>query len=69
MFAELFAIDLSEQQKLDADLKAIQQIKVTGNLNIAEGTTMVFINGKMKERVLDYLKGTVKILLFYFVLI
>ena len=29
------AIDLSKQQKLDADLKAIQHVNFIGNLNIA----------------------------------
>ena len=37
------AIDLSKQQALDADLKAIQQINFTGNLNREEGATMFFI--------------------------
>ena len=37
------AIDLSKQQKLDADPKALQQINFTGNLNRAEGATMFFI--------------------------
>ena len=33
---KLIAIDLSKQQKLDADPKAIQQINYTGNLDKAE---------------------------------
>ena len=40
---ELIAIDLSKQQVLDADSKAIQQIKFIGNLKQAENTTMLFI--------------------------
>ena len=40
---ELIAINLGKQQNLDRDLKAIQQIKFTGNLNRAEGATMFFI--------------------------
>ena len=63
------AIDLSKQQKLDADPKALQQINFTGNLNRAEGATMFFIIEEAKETVLDFSKGTVKVLWFYFVLI
>ena len=32
----MIAIDLSKQQKLNADPKAIQQINFTGNLNRGE---------------------------------
>ena len=66
---KLIAIDLSKQQKLDADPKAIQQINFTGNLDRAEGSTMFFIIEEAKETVLDFSKGTVKVLWFYFVLI
>ena len=41
-YYKLIAIDLSKQQKLDADPKAIQQINFTGNLDEAGGTTMFF---------------------------
>ena len=40
---KLIAIDLSQQQALDADLKAIQQINFTGNLARAAGATIFFI--------------------------
>ena len=66
---KLLAIDLSKQQKLDADPKAIKQINFTGNLSRAEGAAMFFIIGEAKETVLDFSKGTVNILWFYFVLI
>ena len=36
-------IDLSKQQALDADPKAIQQINFTTNIDRAEGTTIFFI--------------------------
>ena len=39
----MIATDLSKQQALDADTKAIQSIDFTGNLDRAEGTTMFFI--------------------------
>ena len=58
----LIAIDLSKQQKLDADPKAIQQINFTGNLTRGEGALMFFIIEEAKETVLDFSKGTVKVL-------
>ena len=39
----LIAIDLSKQQALDADPKAIQEINFIGNLPRAEGTAMFTI--------------------------
>ena len=62
----VIAINISKQQKLDADPKAIQQINFTGNLDRAEGSTMFFIIEEAKETVLDFSKGTVKVLWFYF---
>ena len=62
---KLIAIDLSKQQKLDADPKAIQQINFTGNL---EKRYVYFIIEEVKETVLDFSKGTIKVLWFYFVL-
>ena len=52
-------IDLSKQQALDADPKAIQQINFTGNLDRAAGATMFFIIEEAKETVLDFAQGTV----------
>ena len=40
---KLIAIDLSKQQKLDSDPKAMQQINFTGNLSRADGATVFFI--------------------------
>ena len=37
------AIDLSKQQALDPDLRAIQQINFTANLDRVGNTTMLFI--------------------------
>ena len=42
-YYKLIAVNLSKQQKLDADPKAIQQVNFNGNLNRAEGPTMLFI--------------------------
>ena len=39
----MIAIDLSKQQALDADPRAIQQIIFTANLDRNEGITMFFI--------------------------
>ena len=57
---KLIAIDLSKQQKLDANSKAIQQINFTENLE--NSTTIFFIIEEAKETVLDFSKGTAKVL-------
>ena len=56
------AIDLSKQQELDADRRAIQQINCTANLDRDGNTTMFFIIQEAKETVLDFSQGTVKVL-------
>ena len=56
------AIDLSKQQALDADPRAIQQIKFTANLDRAGDTRVYFILEESKEIKLDFAQGTVKIL-------
>ena len=43
-YYQLVEIDLSKQQKLDADAKAIQQIDFSENLARGEGSTLLFIN-------------------------
>ena len=58
----MIAIDLNKQRTLDADLKAIQQIIFTGNLDQNGNTTMFFIIEEAKESILDFLHGTVRIL-------
>ena len=50
-YCKLIAIDLSKQQKLDADPKVIQQINFTGNLTRREGAGMYFIIEEAKETV------------------
>ena len=55
-YYKLIAIDLSKQQKLDADPKAIQQINFTGSLTREEGTTMYLIIEEVKETALDFIK-------------
>ena len=46
---KMIAIDLSKQQALDADPRAIQQINFTANLDRAGNTTMFFIQKKHKK--------------------
>ena len=55
----MIAIDLSKQQPLDSDPKAIQQINFTGNLE--NQSTIFFIIEKAKETVLDFSQETVKV--------
>ena len=59
---KMIAIDLSKQQTLDADPRAIQKINFTANLDRAGNTTMFFIIEQAKEIVLDFSQGTVKVL-------
>ena len=47
---KMIAIDLTKQQALDADSRAIQQMNFTVNLYRAGNTTMFFINDEAKER-------------------
>ena len=56
---KMIAIDLSKQQALYADPKAIQQINFTGNLE--NQSTMFFIIEEAKETVLYFSQGTVKV--------
>ena len=59
---KMIAIDLSKQQALDADPRAIQQINFTANLDRDGNTTMFFIIEEAKETALDFSQGTVKVL-------
>ena len=58
----MIIIDLSKQQALNADLKAIKQTNFTANLDRDGNTTMIFITGEAKETILDFYQGTVKVL-------
>ena len=66
-YYKMITIDLSKQQALNADPKAIQQINFTANRN--GDTTIFFIIEEAKETILDFSQGTFKVLKFYFVLI
>ena len=61
-YYKMIAIDLSKQQALDADPKAIQQINFTANLDRAGNTRIYFILEEVKETVLAFSQGTVKVL-------
>ena len=54
----MIAVDLSKQQALDADPKAIQQINFEANLD----TRFYFILEETKETVFEFSKGAVKVL-------
>ena len=59
---KMIAIDLSKQQSLDADPRAIKQINFTANLERARNTTVFFIIEEAKETISDFSQGTVKVL-------
>ena len=58
----MIAVDLSKQQALDADPRAIQQINFTANLDRAGNTRAYIILEEAKETILDFSQGTVKVL-------
>ena len=59
---KMIAVDLSKQQTLDADPRAIQQIKFTANLDRAGNTRIYFILEEARETILNFSEGTVKVL-------
>ena len=58
----MIAVDLSKQQALDADPRAIQQINFTANLDRAGNTGLYFILEEAEKIILDFSQGTVKVL-------
>ena len=59
---KMIATDLSKQQALDTDPKAIQKINFTGNLSANNNRVVVFIIEEAKEAILIFFQGTVKLL-------
>ena len=59
---KMIGIDLSRQNELDADPRAIQQINFTANIDRAGNTTIFFITEEAKETVFEFSQGTVKVL-------
>ena len=58
----MIAVDFSKQQALDADIRAIQEINFTANLDRAGNTRAYFILEEAKETILDFSQGTVNVL-------
>ena len=56
----MIATDLSKQQVLYADTRAIKQINFTGNFDRAAGLSF-FIFEQAKENVLDFSQGILKV--------
>ena len=56
----MIAVDLSKQQALDADLKALQKIHFNENLD--QAGPMSFIPDEAKEIILEYSQKTVRVL-------
>ena len=61
-YYKMIAIDLSKQQALDTDPKAIQQINFIANLNRDGNMRFYFILEEAKETVFEFSQGTVKVL-------
>ena len=58
----MIAVDLSKQQALDFDPKAIQQINFTANLDRAGNTRIYFFLEEAKKTNFQFSQGTVKVL-------
>ena len=61
-YYKMIAVDLSKQQVLDAEPKAIQQSNFTTNLDRADNTRFYFILEEAKETIFEFSQGTVKVL-------
>ena len=58
---KMIPVDLSKQQALDADPRAIQQINFTVKLDNPGNTRIYFILEEAKKTILDFAQGTVKV--------
>ena len=61
-YCKMIVVDLSKQQALDADPKAIQQINFAENLDRAGNTRIYFIFEEAEETILDFSQGFVNAL-------
>ena len=59
---KMIAVDLTKQQALDADSKAIQHINFTASSDRAGNTRIYFILEEAKETIFEFSQGTVKVL-------
>ena len=62
-------LQLVKEMIIQLDVYEIITISRNFTWNIEKDTSIFFITEEAKERVLDFSKGTVKVLWFYFVLI
>ena len=61
----MIAVDLNKQKALDDDSRAIQQIIFNGKIKATEENTreiIYYILEKSKETILEFSKGTTKVL-------
>ena len=61
-YYKMIVADLSKQQALDADPKAIRQINFTANLDRPNNARFYFILEEAKETVFEFSQRTVKVL-------
>ena len=61
-FYKSIAVDLSKQQALDSNPKAIKQINFAGSLRDAYHNVLFVITEEAKENILDFPQGIVKVL-------
>ena len=66
---KMIAIDLSKQQALNADPRAIQQIIFTANLDRGGNRRIYFILEEAKETILNFSQETVKVLKICYIII
>ena len=64
-YYKMIATDLSKQRAWDADAKSTEQTNFNGNLT--QEATIFFIIEEVKEAVLDFSQGAVKVFYFHFV--
>ena len=57
---QLISVDLSKQRELDAGTRAIQQIEFIGMLKTRSNVFMIL--EKSKETILEFYKGTAKVM-------
>ena len=60
-YYKMIATDVSKQKSLDADLRAIQQINFTANLDRTGNTTTFILIEEAKEIVFEFSVETVKL--------
>ena len=60
-YYKMVSVDLSKQQSLDADPKAIEQINFTANLEREGNTRIYFVLEEAKKTVFEFSQGTVNL--------